>query len=135
MSNTSRGKLGRPCWTAALALALTLGGTAGAAAQGRDPAYAAARAAGDIGERSDGYLGVVGNVGPGVRRMVEDINIRRRAIYAEKARANNASMEEFAFTTACFAIARTAPGERYMGPDGVWRTRGEGPLVRDPRCP
>jgi uncharacterized protein YdbL (DUF1318 family) len=120
--------------TVAAAAVMTLG-AAEALAQSREPAYAAARAAGAVGERPDGYLGIVGNADPGLRRVVEDINIRRRAVYAREARASNASIEEFAFATGCFAIAQTRPGERYMGPDGVWRTRGEGPLVRDPRCP
>lgn len=122
-------------WGSALALALLVGGGANAAAQSRDPAYAAARASGQIGERSDGYLGVVSTADPAVRRMVEDINIRRRAVYSEKARANNASVEEFAFTAGCLAVARTAPGERYLAPDGTWQTRGNGPLRRDSRCP
>ena len=43
---------------AAAALALT--GVSAAAWAQREPAYAAARAAGQVGEQPDGYLGVVG---------------------------------------------------------------------------
>jgi uncharacterized protein YdbL (DUF1318 family) len=134
------GTIGQNVRRAGLTLALAAGalvwaGGASAAAQGRDPAYAAARAAGQVGERFDGYLGVVGNADPAVRRMVEDINIRRRAVYSEKARANNATVEEYAFASGCLAIARTSPGERYLGPDGSWQVRSSGPPRRDSRCP
>ena len=101
----------------------------------RDPAYAAARASGQIGEKPDGYLGFVTPPSPAVRAMVEDLNIKRKAVYADKARAANATVEEYALTAGCLAISRTVAGEKYMSPDGVWRTRGSEPPVRDPRCP
>ncbi|TNE60128.1 MAG: DUF1318 domain-containing protein, partial [Sphingomonadales bacterium] len=50
----------------------------------RDPAYAAARSAGEIGEQMDGYLGIVGSATPELRRVVNDINIKRRAVYAQQ---------------------------------------------------
>jgi uncharacterized protein YdbL (DUF1318 family) len=53
----------------------------------RDPAYDAARRAGQVGEKMDGYLGVVGDQSAAVRTLVSDINIRRRANYAERAQA------------------------------------------------
>lgn len=101
----------------------------------RDPAYAAARAEGHVGEKMDGYLGVVGSAGPGLRAIVEDLNIRRKSVYTEKAPANHATIEEYAFTSGCLAIARTVPGEKYQGPDGSWLTRGSGAPQRDSRCP
>lgn len=101
----------------------------------RDPAYDAARKAGVVGEKTDGYLGIAGNADAGVRKMVEDINIKRRALYGEKAKAANATIEEYALTAGCLAIARTAPGEKYQAPGGAWQTRGAGAPQRDPRCP
>lgn len=101
----------------------------------RDPAYEAARASGQVGERTDGYLGIVGNADRSLRSIVDDINIRRRALYAEKAQSAGATLEEYAFTAGCLAIARTAPGEKYQAPDGSWLTRSSSPPVRDPRCP
>ncbi|MBU6266227.1 MAG: DUF1318 domain-containing protein [Sphingomonadales bacterium] len=118
---------------AALAAVVGLAGTA--AAQGRDPAYAAARAAGHVGERADGYLGVIGGGSPELRRIAEDINIKRRAVYAERAQAQHATVEEYAFTTGCKLIAQTEPGEKYQAPDGSWQTRGSGAPMRDSRCP
>ncbi len=123
----------------ALLAAVTLAGTAGfvnlAAAQGRDPAYAAARAAGQVGEKADGYLGVVGAGSPALRKIAEDINIKRRAVYAERAQAQHATVEEYAFTSGCGLIAKTEPGEKYQAPDGSWQTRGGGAPMRDSRCP
>ena len=63
------------------------------------------------------------------------IIFQRRAVYADKAQAANATLEEYAFTAGCLAIARTAAGEKYQGPDGSWQTRGAGAPQRDPRCP
>jgi uncharacterized protein len=100
----------------------------------RDPAYQAARASGAIGEQPDGYLGFVTPPSPEIRRMVEDLNIRRRAAYTERAAAANATVEQFAFTSGCNLINQTVAGEKYMGPDGTWRTRTSAPPVRDSRC-
>lgn len=127
----------RPLRLAALAasgalLALAMAGPAHAQ---RDPGYEAARASGQVGERTDGYLGIVGTADAGLRKIVDDINIKRRALYAQKAQAARATLEEYAFTAGCLAISRTAPGERYQAPGGGWQVRGNGPPERDPRCP
>ncbi len=123
----------------ALALAaLAMGATgivASPAFAQRDPAYAAARSAGQIGEKMDGYLGIVGAESADLRRIVNDINIKRRAVYSEKAQAANATLEEYAFAAGCQAISKTSVGEKYQGPDGSWQTRGSGAPQRDSRCP
>ena len=105
------------------------------AAQQRDPAYAAARAAGQVGEKMDGYLGFPVAPSQSIRAMADDINIKRKAVYAAKAQAQAATVEEYAFTSGCLAITRTAVGEKYQAPDGVWRTRTSEPPLRDSRCP
>jgi uncharacterized protein len=101
----------------------------------RDPAYAAARSAGKVGEQADGYLGIVGAADPALQRMVDDINIKRRAVYAEKAKENNATLEAYALTAGCQAVARTVAGEKYRAPDGAWQTRTDAAPIRDARCP
>ncbi len=120
---------------AAAAGAATIGAVAVPALAQRDPAYAAARANGTVGEQPDGYLGIVGDATPTLRRLVDDINIKRRAVYSRKAQENNATLEAYALTAGCQAILRTTPGEKYMAPDGTWMTRTNAPPVRDPRCP
>ena len=117
------------------AAAVLAGGLAGAAQAQRDPAYAAARARGEIGEKPDGYLGVVGAGSPAVQKLVDSINIQRRAAYTRAAAAQGATVEDFAFTSGCNLIAKTAPGEKYMAPNGNWQTRGAAAPERDSRCP
>lgn len=118
---------------AAAAMALT--GLASPAFAQRDPEYDAARQAGQIGEKMDGYIGVVGTGNASLRALVDKINILRKKVYTEKAQAANATIEEYAFTTGCVSISRTAPGEKYQAPDGSWQTRTSAPPMRDPRCP
>ena len=117
------------------AAALALTGLAAPAFAQRDPAYEAARSSGKVGEKPDGYLGVVGGGDASVRKLVDDLNIKRRALYAQKAQAANATLEEYALTAGCLAIARTAPGEKYMTPQGAWETRTSAAPIRDSRCP
>lgn len=97
--------------------------------------YAAAKARGAIGEKMDGYVAVVGAGTPELRRIADDINIKRKAVYAEKAQGQHATIEEYAFTTGCRLIAQTTPGEMYQAPDGTWQARTSAPPLRDPRCP
>lgn len=115
--------------TAAVALAVP-----SAMAQ-RDPAYAAARAAGQIGEQPDGYLGFASTPTPAIRALVQDLNIKRKAAYTERAQATGSTVEQFAFTSGCNLIANTKPGEKYQAPDGRWLTRDDTPPVRNASCP
>ncbi len=117
---------------AAVAL-LATGLLATAAMAQRDPAYQAARSAGQVGEKPDGYLGIVGAETPALRALVNNINIQRKAAYTRSA-ADSATVEQFAFTSGCNLIAQTAPGEKYQAPDGSWNTRTSAPPERDSRC-
>ncbi len=118
---------------------VVLGATAlsapAAEAQTRDPAYAAARAAGQVGEKADGYLGYPVPPSAEIRRMAEDINIKRRAVYAQKAQEQHATVEDYAFTSGCLLISQTRAGEKYQAPNGSWETRTSAPPLRDSRCP
>jgi hypothetical protein len=122
----------RKFWMAMAVLATV--GAAGAVWAQRDPAYAAARSAGQVGEQPDGYLGVVGSASAELRALVSKINIQRKSAYTQQAGASGATVEQFAFTSGCNLIAQTAPGEKYQAPGGAWRTRGAGAPERDPRC-
>src|SRR5690606_14327558 len=73
----------------------------------RDPAYAAARASGAIGEKPDGFLGYVTSPSASVKALVEDLNIKRKAAYTRKAQETNSTVEQFAFTSGCNLIMRT----------------------------
>jgi uncharacterized protein YdbL (DUF1318 family) len=115
-----------------MAVALALGALAGPAAA-QD--YASAKASGQIGEKVDGYVAVVGAGSAELRRVVDDTNIKRKAVYAEKAQAQHVTIEEYAFATGCTLIAKTTPGEKYQAPDGSWKTRTSAAPDRDARCP
>ena len=105
------------------------------AADTSNPAYAAARAAGQVGEQVDGYLGFPSSPSADVHRTADDVNIKRRAIYAERAGINHSTVEEYAFTTGCSLISKTKPGEKYQAPDRTWHTRTAEAPLRDARCP
>lgn len=117
-----------------VAAAMMIAGTSSTAFAQRDPAYQAARSSGQIGEKPDGYLGVVGSAGADVQKIVNNINIQRRAAYTKAAAAQGASIEDFAFTSGCNLIAQTSPGEKYQTPSGAWKTRTASPPDRDSRC-
>ena len=94
-----------------------------AAAPAQDPAaIIAARRAGEIGERFDGYLGVVRpNASATVRRQVSAINIRRRTLYSNLAARKGVSPEEVGITAACSLLRRIGVGEYYLHSQGGWR--------------
>lgn len=119
---------------AAATIAVLAGVPAAQAQSGRSPAYTAARAAGQVGEQRDGYLGVVGSQSGEIAAMVRDINNLRRQVYT-KASAGKSTIQEYAFTTGCKLIRDTRAGEKYQGLDGSWKTRGAGAPELDPRCP
>lgn len=121
--------------TAGAVSLLALGMLAAPAQAQRGPAYAAARASGEIGEKMDGYLGIVGTETPELRRLVNDINIKRRAVYAQKSQEEQVTLDEYALATGCQLILKTVPGEKYQAPGGTWETRTSAPPRRDPRCP
>jgi uncharacterized protein YdbL (DUF1318 family) len=93
------------------------------------PAVNAARAAGAIGERYDGYIGVAAPVTGVVRSQVATINIRRRSLYSNLAAAKGVSPQDVGITAGCQLLARVGIGEAYMLNDGVWRRRAPGQAV------
>lgn len=115
---------------ALLALALLLIAPAAAA---QTPPVDAARAAGAVGERYDGYIGVAGPVSAAVRSQVARINIQRRALYSRLAANRGASPQDVGVTAGCQLLARVGVGEAYMLGDGIWRRRavGQGAPVPD----
>lgn len=97
-------------------------------------AYFDARAAGQVGERFDGYLGYALQ-GPSMqaRQQTEAINIRRRALYSDLAQRKGVSPQEIGITAGCTLLGRVEVGEAYMLGDGEWRVRrpGQAPQVPD----
>lgn len=107
----------------------------GSAALAQGAAVSAAIAAGQVGERADGYLGVRGEVGSDVRAAVEQINIKRRALYTSRAAERGVSVEAIAVATACQAMQRVGVGQAYQV-GGTWSVRASGdPAPRPGNCP
>lgn len=82
----------------------------------------AAKAAGIIGERIDGYLGIVedGAVDASLRRRVNEINAKRRAAYDELADDSEATAAQVARLTGEKLVERAASGEYVLTDEGVW---------------
>jgi uncharacterized protein YdbL (DUF1318 family) len=93
-----------------------------ASAPAQDPAaILAARRAGLIGERYDGYVGVVNaNASAELRRQVAALNIRRRSLYSSLAARRGVSPEEVGITAACSLLRRVGVGEYYLPGQGGW---------------
>ena len=105
-------------------LVLALFIAAPAAAQ--TPAVDTARAAGAVGERYDGYIGVSGVVPATVRSQVATINIQRRSLYSRLAVSKGVSPQDVGITAGCQLLAQVGVGESYMWADGAWRRRAAG---------
>jgi uncharacterized protein YdbL (DUF1318 family) len=91
-----------------------------------------ARGAGLIGERFDGYLGFVTTPSEALRRQVNSINIRRRALYANLARQKGVSTEEVGITATCTLFTRIPVGGYYLTSDRGWLRRGVGQAAPRP---
>jgi uncharacterized protein YdbL (DUF1318 family) len=82
------------------------------------------RQVGLVGERIDGYLGVVDSGAPAdVKRLVEQINAEREAKYAEIAKAQGAPVQAVAQIAGEKLVERAGSGEYVMGADGQWRRK------------
>jgi uncharacterized protein YdbL (DUF1318 family) len=95
-----------------------------ASAQQADAVVAQARASGLVGEQADGFLGFVPNaqISADLRGRVDQVNIRRRALYTTRATERNVSPNEMAAAVACEIFgSRIAIGERYRDEGGHWR--------------
>lgn len=86
----------------------------------------AALANGEVGERFDGYLGIVGSPSEALKRQVNSINITRRSLYAGLAARKGASPEEVGLTAACTTLARVAVGQVYFTQEKGWQRRVAG---------
>ena len=104
---------------------------AGSAAA-QTPAINAARQAGLVGERYDGYLGMSSGASATLRSQVGAVNIRRRTLYINLASSRRVSAQEVGITAGCTLLARVAVGEVYMLQDGVWRRRAAGQAAPTP---
>jgi uncharacterized protein YdbL (DUF1318 family) len=83
-----------------------------------------AKAEGLVGERIDGYVGVVDSGAPGsVKSLVDQINAEREAKYAEIAKKQGAPVAAVAQIAGTKLIERAPKGEYVMGANGRWQQK------------
>jgi len=83
-----------------------------------------AKAAGLVGERPNGFLGLVRpNAPSSVRAMVDSINAQRRARYADIARRNNATVRDVGVLAGRKLIGSARAGTYVIDPSGAWRRK------------
>ncbi len=80
----------------------------------------AAKARGEVGERIDGYLGVVSSASADVRAAVDEINIGRKTVYRNLARDQNVEIKVVARLTGEKLIAQAPGGQYIMDDTGSW---------------
>ena len=91
------------------------------AAHAADPVIERAVADGIVGERADGYLGLVkGSASADVQRKVNEVNVKRRAVYEQLSRKTGTTVEQVGIVTGEKQIAKAAAGTYYMSGTGQW---------------
>lgn len=82
-----------------------------------------AKSQGLVGERADGYLGLVKTPAPAeVTALVKTVNNKRRAEYERIAEANELTLEQVQALAGKKAIDRTAPGG-WVLENGGWKRK------------
>lgn len=119
-------------WAGLVAIAVSVAAIPAAAPSQVYGELAAARRAGQVGERYDGYLGLTTAASPAVQRQVSAINIRRRSLYVDLARRRGVTPQVAGYATGCELLTRVPVGEAYMLQDGVWRRRQVGQVIAQP---
>jgi uncharacterized protein YdbL (DUF1318 family) len=98
-------------------------------------AVSAAKAAGQVGEQADGYLGIKGSVSGEVRQAVDALNIKRRAAYTDLAAKRGVTVADMAAVTGCQTLAtRVSQGQIYRIGSGDWQVKGAGPITLPDYC-
>src|SRR5690606_7226559 len=80
-----------------------------------------AKASGLIGEKSDGYIGLVqGSAPAAVEQLVEDVNRQRRERYEQIARENGITISQVAQLAYARAVEATRSGNYVEDANGRW---------------
>ena len=107
---------------ARLALGLLLLGTPVAASHAQDSARLldAPRAAGQVGERFDGYAVARGSIPAAVNAILLQVNGQRSTVYADRARAQGATADIVGRIYAAEIIRLAPPGTWFLSEAGTW---------------
>ena len=84
----------------------------------------AAKRDGLIGEKADGFVGIVAaKPSADVRALVDSVNAKRRARYEEIAKKNGTPLDAVAAVAGEKLIGRAAPGEWITDAQGNWHQK------------
>ena len=85
-----------------------------------------AKAAEQVGEKRDGFLGLVDQNAPeNVKKMVADTNLRRLDRYQKVASIRGSSLESVGKQAAADKFKRALPGQFLEAADGKWEKKKE----------
>jgi uncharacterized protein len=83
--------------------------------------------AGRVGEQANGFLGFVSTPTPAqadLQRRVNEVNIRRRAVYTNVAKDSGETIDRVAVLQALRQISKAEPGEFFRDTTGAWCAKG-----------
>ena len=78
------------------------------------------RASGAVGERFDGYAQALQSSAAGT---VDQVNAKRRKIYADRAASEGASTDQIGRVFARQIFAKAPPGTKFLQDNGAWITK------------
>ncbi len=101
-----------------LALSVSFAAPSASAA---DPQIDAAISQGIVGEKVDGFLGLVKGSAPAdIERKVNEINAKRRALYQQLASETGTTLQQVGVVTGEKQIEKLPSGAYYMNTSGQW---------------
>ena len=86
-------------------------------------ALAAAKAAGQLGERPDGMVGVVSGAPASAQALAQQVNTQRLARYQEIAKGNGTALDKVQAVAGQQLIERTPAGQFVMTAAGQWQRK------------
>ncbi|QCG88083.1 YdbL family protein [Azospirillum sp. TSH100] len=86
-------------------------------------ALAAAKAAGQVGERPDGMVGVVPGAPASAQALAQQVNAQRLARYQEIANGNGTALDKVQAVAGQQLIERTPAGQYVMTAAGQWQRK------------
>jgi len=81
------------------------------------------KAKGLIGERYDGYVGIVTKAPADVKALVKTVNVKRKAKYKEIAKKRQQPLSQIELIAGAAAIKKTKAGNYIMKKGGSWQKK------------
>lgn len=82
-----------------------------------------AKSQGLVGEQPNGYLGAVKSPNNEVKKLIADINTKRKDLYQSIAKRNKTSLDVVEKMAGKKAMEKTPSGQYVMQPSGKWQKK------------